>query len=172
MKKWQIFRFLIIALIVFPWLPAIPVQAGSKQVSFSALDATCSVTPGAQWISRDVLHVRGEVDNKRMASANSLVNGTNTVITNYDINLSNGNGSGWGTFVLRPDNVNGAWTGGFAGYIAAGVFSGHGTASGTGTLTNWKLTAGFQGITVPANQPCPGPASDADQIQGSILSLP
>lgn len=173
MKMWWIFRLLILGLLVFPWLSALPVQASAGQQSFTALDATCSVIPGSQWIHGNVLHVRGEVDIKQTISSNPLVNGTDRVITNYDINLNTGSGGGWGTFTLQPAGVHGSWSGSFSGPLSLGVFSGQGVATGTGDLAKMRLQAHFQGIPVPVNQPCaPAPASDADQIQGAILSLP
>ncbi len=172
MKKWWTFCLLILGLLVFPWLSLRPVQAAAGQQSFTALDATCSVIPGTQWISGNVLHVRGEVDIKQTSSSNPLVNGTNRVITNYDVNLSSGSGGGWGTFTLQPVGVNGSWSGSFSGPLSMGVFSGQGVATGTGDLANMRLQADFQGIPVPATQPCPSSASDADQIRGVILSLP
>jgi hypothetical protein len=173
MKKQLVLTFILLALLILPWVSTVPVQAAASTTAFTALDATCSITPGVQWVSGNVLHVRNEIDTKQTASSNSLVNGMNTVTTNYDINLITGSGGGWGTFILQPDQVNGAWMGSFSGPLSYGVFSGQGVAGGTGALEGMKLSASFQGISVPSNQPCaPAQAYDADQIQGTITSLP
>lgn len=173
MKKWSISIFIILALVVAPWMSVTPARAGAERTEITALDATCSITPGVQWISGSVLHVRNEVDIKRTVSSDPLVNGTNTVLTNYDIDLNTGSGGGWGTFVFRPDQVNGTWKGSFAGPLTAGVFSSRGVGKGTGALKKMEIKVSFQGIPVPADQPCaPAPAFDADQIQGRILSIP
>ncbi len=66
MKKWWTFCLMILGLLVFPWLSLQLVQAAAGQQSFTALDATCLVIPGSQWISGNILHIRGEgISNRR-----------------------------------------------------------------------------------------------------------
>ncbi len=146
-------------------------NAQAARTSFTAIDAACSVTPGTQWVSGNVLHIRGEVEDKRIASADPMVNGSERAVVNVDLNLVTGSGNGWGTVLVRPDTINGTFTGTFSGAITADVFSGSGVAQGTGTLEGYTLMGTFQQIQPSANQPCaPAPALDADGVQGVILS--
>ncbi len=55
--------------------------------------------------------------------------------------------------------------------LIAGGFAGQGVAAGAGALSGQQLRVTFQGIPVPANQPCaPGPALGADSISGTFFT--
>jgi type 1 fimbria pilin len=158
------------ALVATLWLSAGPIQTGAAQTAFTATSATCSITPGVQSVSGNVLHVRGEVDAKQIASSETLVAGSGKVVVNLNVNLADGSGGGWGTLSLQPAGVNGGWDGTFSGSLTAGVFSGQLVAQGTGALAGMELKAAFQGLAVPQNQLCaPGPDLDEDNISGIIL---
>ncbi len=172
MRKLSILIVSFLVLVAALVLRASPAEASATTTRFTALDAACSITPGIQWVSGNVLHIRGEVDAKRIASSDPRVNGSEHVVVNLDVNLTNGNGAGWGTFVIRPDTIKGTWNGTFSGTITTNVFAGYGVGQGTGVLQGYKLTARFQEIQPPADEPCaPAPALDADRIAGTILSV-
>ncbi len=170
MKKQRTLVLFGLVVVIALGLMANPAHARAGKTTFTALEATCSIAPGARWTSGNVLHIRGEVDTKRIASTEPLVNGSNTVVVNVDLNMVNGEGAGWGTFSLQPDQVKGTWEGSYSVSFTAGVYAGQGEAQGRGALSGMKLRASSQQIAIPPNQPCsPGPALDADSISGIIL---
>ena len=169
MKRHMMLLSVVLALLTVFW-GAVPAAARATVTEFTALEATCSVIPGTEWVSGNVLHIRNEVDTTRVASTAPLTNGTNTVVVNVDLNLKNGSGDIHGTFSLQPDGVNGAWVGDFSGHVTDSVFFGHAVGQGTGELAGMKDMVSLQGTEVPANQPCPGPALGADIVTGRILN--
>ncbi len=74
-------------------------NAQASRTSFTAMDAACSIALGTQWVSGNVVHIRGEVEDKRSASSDLMMNGGEHAVVNVDLNLATDSGSGWGTVV-------------------------------------------------------------------------
>ena len=170
MKKRTLLLLLTLVLLVGLVLVT-PVAARPEIIEFTAVEAVCSVIPGEQWVSGNVLHLRNQVENARTVSAEPLANGANTLVTNYDLNLLNGSGGLYGTFRWQPDAVNGAWEGRWSGQFKDFVWSGQAVGQGTGVLAGMMVKVWLQGTDVPADHPClPGSAYFADLETGRILN--
>jgi hypothetical protein len=159
-----------LALIAYSLVVA-PAVAGAVATTFTGLEVTCSEAPAArEWVSGDVLHVRGQLVTTRIVTTDDRTTGTNTIVLNLDLNLKNGSGGLYGTFHLQPDQVNGLWEGRFSGHFTNFVTSVHATGHGTGELAGLQEMVALQGTELPADNPCPtGAPTAATLVTGRIL---
>ncbi len=95
--RWGALSIAILMLALIAWAGRANAQA--SRTSFTAMDAACSIALGTQWVSGNVVHIRGEVEDKRIASSDLMVNGGEHAVVNVDLNLATDSGSGWGTVV-------------------------------------------------------------------------
>lgn len=148
-----------------------PAAAGAAVTTFTGLEVTCSEAPAArEWVSGDVLHVRGQLITTRIVTTDYRATGTNTIVLNYDLNLKSGNGGLYGWFHLQPDQVNGFWEGRFSGHFTNFVTSVHATGHGTGKLAGLKEMVKLKATSLPADNPCPtGTPTAATLVTGRIL---
>lgn len=104
---------------------ASPTLATATRASFTAtLTTVAFCCPDRAWISDGILHVRGSPQEFEMTG--DLV-GSASVIGNVDLNLAEGEGTLFGTFVVSTPNTT--WEGYYRGIISGGAL-----AAGSGTM--------------------------------------
>ena len=170
MAKSKIWLSVALVLVACSLLVA-PAAARAVATTFTGLEVTCSEAPAArEWVSGNVLHVRGQLVTTRIVTTDERTTGTNVIVLNYDQNLKNGSGGLYGTFHLQPDQMNGFWEGRFSGHFTNFVTSVHATGHGTGELAGLQEMVTLQATELPADNPCAtGAPTAASLVTGRIL---
>ena len=166
-------KLLSIALALLVGLLVISAVAAQAAVTeFTGSEITCSEgLPEKEWTSGNVLHIRNQIITTRILTTDNRTTGMNTIVLNFNLNLTNGTGGLYGTFHLQPDEVNGAWEGRFSGQFTNFVTSVHATGHGRGELAGLQEMVTLQGTDLPASNPCPaGTPTAATLVTGRILA--
>ncbi|MDX1664999.1 MAG: hypothetical protein R3272_14505 [Candidatus Promineifilaceae bacterium] len=145
--------------------------ADAEKTTFEWIEVGCAITPGQVWQSGNVLHVRDEVHTAIVLSDEPLLRGTNTIVSNVNLNLKNGTGTGYGTLRAELDAVDGAWEGRWSFQIEDGLFEGRAVSEGTGELRGKRLHSTFEQIPLSEldENPCPGAPVGAHAVRGVML---
>lgn len=169
MKKQRLFVSAGLALLASLLMIA-PAAARARVARFTGSEITCvEGAPERQWVTNNVLHVRNQVVTTRVLASDERITGTNTVVLNYNLNLSKGSGTIFGRYHLQPDQVNGAWDGHFSGHFENFVNHVQAHGRGTGELAGLHEKVAIQGSDLPAGNPCPaGAPSAASSLDGQI----
>lgn len=129
------------------------VAAQAQTTEATGYEVTCSIQPGSEWLSGDILHIRGEVATTRTVASNLQTGkaeprliGTNTILLNIDVNTATGRGTLHGSTTFQPDGIAGTWETRFTGTIRDGIVAVHAVGHGTGELAGMKLRAELQSI--------------------------
>ena len=99
----------------------------------------CLIDQGDVKISGGTLHIRGAIQTGIAESEEVRVAGPFTIVTNFDLNLTTGNGTGFGTISINPDAVDGTWECTSTGRSTNFLFSGRAVGQGTGDLKGQKI---------------------------------
>lgn len=91
-----------------------PVSAKTVRTSIEAVEYVCTKMPGDTWMSGNILHVRGQV-NENVVVVNGEIWGINTAVLSYDLNLHTGQIVGRAHASFVPLGADG-------GYSGTGVF--------------------------------------------------
>jgi hypothetical protein len=146
--------------------------AGARQAvtQFSGTEITCvEGPPEKQWVENNILHIRNQVVTTRVLTTDQRTTGTNTIMLNFNLDLSKGSGTLFGTYHLQPDQVNGAWNGHFSGHFENFVNFVHAAGRGTGELAGLHEKVTIQGTELPTGNPCPaGAPTAASSLAGQI----
>jgi hypothetical protein len=165
----------ILVLVIAFSLAASPATAEATRIEYSQEQATCEILdPGIYWQSGNVLHVRGEKDKDRVVTSDGEPVGWNISNQNVNFNPETLSGSGWGTYVLYYDGVDGTFEGSYSGVIRAGVFSGKVVGVGTGVYEGQLVKGELYEIPVsqlPTGDPCPEGAVEPMGTLGSGITL-
>lgn len=87
-----------------------------------------------------------------------MLNGVGIIILNFDLNLTDGSGRTWGTWVNEAENYDGTWGGVYHGTFEHFALSIHSFAAGTGELSGIKPIGRYEGPTDPPDpSPCENP---------------
>lgn len=115
--------------------------------------------PGISWVSEGILHGRGRVSEAVFWAydedlGEGVVVGTDTVISNANLDLATGTGRVFGSFTLiyLPSDPSGEGTfdGTFNGSLAdLFLFTGRAVGHGTGPLNGQKMRLFFETIPPP-----------------------
>jgi hypothetical protein len=91
-------------------LSSIPVNAATSRTPIGAVEFVCMNTPGQEWISGNVYHLRGQI-HENVVVVDSAVWGTNRASIDLDFNLKTGQlvARGYPTFV--PTGADGGFSG-------------------------------------------------------------
>ena len=145
MKKRKAWLWVVLILIASLVFPVVSVTAKSTTTSFVAQESVAPVgPPERQWISEDgVLHVRNRPAEGTIWGD---LNGTVTVISNINLDLATGNGTGHST-IIREGEWNGM-TGSFEGrsqftFVGFQFNEGQTTAHGTGDFEGLLMKVTF-----------------------------
>lgn len=144
--------------------------ASAERVEFEGLFYTCSTGgPTEEWVSGDVLHLRGLTNHNLWVTGNPLIDGFADNVVDADINLKTGTGVAHPRETLNPDAVDGTWEIQTTVLINPDGLASHGVGRGTGDLHGMSIEVRGELVFVgPDGNPC----SDipfAVQLAGSIL---
>jgi hypothetical protein len=91
-------------------LTTVPVSAGTTRTPVNAIEYVCLNTPGQEWMSGNVYHVRGQI-NENVVVVDGEIWGINTASIDVDFNLKTGQivARGFADFV--PLGAEGGYTG-------------------------------------------------------------
>lgn len=105
-KKYWLVLFVIVAL---PFA-TVPVSAATTRTPINAVEYVCLKTPGQEWVSGNVYHLRGQI-HENVVVAGGVIWGINTASIDLDLNLNTGQlvARGFPTFV--PLGADGGYTG-------------------------------------------------------------
>lgn len=143
-KKYWLALFVIAALL----FAAMPVSAATTRTPIHAIEYVCLKTPGQEWVSGNVYHLRGEV-HENVVVAGGEVWGVNTASIDLDYNLKKGQlvARGFADFV--PLGTDGGYTGtGFFRFFGSGARPVIGLASlqGYGELQGSSVHLDMDGL--------------------------
>lgn len=156
-------RFVTALALIVALFGAWPSQA-SARVTFGEIhtwNVTCTQTAGREWTTGDVLHFRNQTAEAMIYEIETGLISSSHLISSGDINLSNGNGIVYGTFVNRPISLaatmQGHYVVGLRGWDVTVRSFGQGTGELAG-LTTRGLGKPVEIDLVPAHvrQLCPG----------------
>lgn len=157
MNRQRIFTSIVFALVITV-LGVTTAIAKPTAIEVEAAECTVEIIePGREWIDEDnIYHLRGRVTKNIKVSDYPLMNGTDIVEINLNVNMTDGSGDGFGSGAFYPDGEDdmfrGVWTGEFNGFVLTGRVVSH----GTGSLVPMKGEATFEPITDPSEVPCEG----------------
>lgn len=116
--------------------------ATTTKIPFALLEVVDDeLAPGEWTIVGDVLSVRGAVWHA-VTTGTPAIEGTDTIVLNFDLDLATGSGELWGTNRLEPSqSADGGfdcrWHGTYVDYSWSGRLVCH----GAGSLRGWQLRA-------------------------------
>lgn len=145
--------------------------ASAERVEFAGVFYPCSGTsPTKEWVSGNVLHLRGITNHNQWVTGNPLVDGFTDNVVDADINLQTGTGVARPKETLSPDAFDGTWEIQVTVLIGPDGPAAHGVGRGTGDLHGMTIEyrGGEEVFVGPDGNPC----SDipfAVQVAGSIL---
>ncbi len=133
---WTRMALAAVLVVAFSTLAAVladdPVDRGVVAGPHEAYQITCETLEDDSWVDDGIMHVR----NRKMASVvisdHVAHAGTGTVISSADIDTSNGRLVQSGTFEIRPEAIDGTWTGVFTMLIDDDGPQGRAMAHGNG----------------------------------------
>lgn len=123
-----------------------PLFASAVMTPVTATVPLAVVDPGQVTITGGVLHIRDQV---AAGPISGDIVGTQRVVTDVEIVLATGEGTGRGTFVTST--AGGTWEGRFQGKIDGPVFAGTLQGKGSGAMEGLKLQATFTDEADPVN---------------------
>ncbi|HEX9123174.1 MAG TPA: hypothetical protein VF984_07415, partial [Actinomycetota bacterium] len=111
----------------------------------SGLDLQVAVQdPGVTWVSDDgIQHVRGWTGTYVTTDAIYGV-GSLTIVGNWNLNLTTGNGALWGTMYYVFPAASGGFVGTWNAKFSAFAWSGKSQGTGFGDLAGWQLRQDIQ----------------------------
>jgi hypothetical protein len=123
-------------------------------IEVDAVECTVEIIqPGKEWTDEDnVYHLRGQVVKNVKVSDFALMNGTDIVEINLNLNLMDGSGDGFGSGIFYPDEAAGTFRGIWTGEFNGGVLTGRSVSHGTGELVSIKGEATFEPSQVPCEE--------------------
>lgn len=123
-------KLLLVLLVIAALLFAtVPVSAGTNRTPINAIEYVCLKTPGQEWVSGNVYHLRGQI-HENVVVADGEVWGINTASINFDYNLKTGQlvARAFADFV--PLGADGGYSGiGYFRFFGAGARPVFGLAS-------------------------------------------
>ena len=147
---------LVVTVITALLLTTMPVSAGTSRTPISAIEYVCLKTPGQEWVSGNVYHLRGEV-HENVVAADGEIWGVNTASIDLDYNLATGQLVARGFADFGPVGADGGFTGtGFFRFFGAGArpVIGRGSLQGYGEFKGQSIHLDMDGLP-------PDPAGDA-----------
>jgi hypothetical protein len=97
--------------------------------------------PGQEWVSEDnVWHIRSRVQVDIIESDEIRIAGISTITWDADMNLITGDGVYTSKCVHKPSAFEGTWEGRLIGELKKFMFTGQGTARGTGEFEGMRMT--------------------------------
>lgn len=151
MKRWTVVS--VCGFMVLVLIATSPGFAKSSKEPNEFFEVTCFVAPGSYWTGGEdekMFHVRGEMGLSTLYDVEPPHGavGTNSVVTNLNVNTATGKGQVWGTFSTVFDvSPGGTIDGTYNGKLAPGpVFVSKAVGQGTGTLKGQKLKSTLVGI--------------------------
>ena len=164
-------RLLLVLLVLATLaLAATPASARATRTTYTAEEFICvEGPPQRMWFSANgtMLHIRGQSAESVVLSSNPLVQGTNHLLKNMDLNLSTGEGHAYGTFSTSPEAVDGTWDGHFTIRFSPTSFSGSAAGRGSGDLAGQHVAIRFSALD-PGDPDNPCGATSADLATGVI----
>ena len=136
-------RLLVVALLVSGFLIASSAFSRATFSELEAIETICEIVdPGEVKITKSgIMQVRGEIRRNRVVSTEDRVDGWNTLVVNYSLNLETFDGATQGTFMITPNAYpESSFQGTFHARIVGGMASGRAVAFGTGDLEGQQLT--------------------------------
>jgi pimeloyl-ACP methyl ester carboxylesterase len=129
----------VMALVLDLWLQAALAQP--KVTPFTAIEISCSETPGDETTEGDITRHRGQLEETVWFSEEPLANGAVHEVIDWNYYASIDQGDYTGTIVTQPIDKAGALEGAFSGYWDAegGSFAGY--SFGTGELAGLEFYA-------------------------------
>jgi hypothetical protein len=120
----------------------------------SASATTCGVEPGEELMGEDgLLRIRGRVFTDIVRSSDPRLTGSNRVTVSLDLDPSAGTGQLTASFILTPEESEGAWEGEMLGSLN-GMIAATGLARGTGALSGAVAYLNFQQVAShPSGEP-------------------
>jgi hypothetical protein len=148
----------IVMALVIAGLIITPALAKPTEIPIEAIECTVQIIePGREWIDDEhVYHLRGRVVKNMKVADYALLNGTDTVLINLNLNLIDGSGDGFGSSVFQPDEVDGTFRGSWTGEFSGGLLTGRAVMHGTGNLQPMRGEASFEPIIDGTDLPCEG----------------
>lgn len=140
-------------------------------IEFEGVFYPCSVTPPTkEWISGNVLHIRGIQFHNQWVTGSPLVDGLSDNVVDADINLKTGTGVARPHESVKPDAFDGTWDVRATVLIDPSGPSAHGVGRGTGDLRGMTIefTASGDVPIDPADNPC-SDSPFATPIRGEII---
>lgn len=133
-----------------------------------AIATTVSIEPGTEDQDDQGAHIRNRVFTDRVQSAESVLDGTNRVTLDLDIE-PRGTGVLRGVFELALTSGQGGWRGEVAGYFEGGLVVAEGMARGTGAQEGAVLHVAYRQIDRhPGKPPVEQPLAVFD-MKGVVL---
>lgn len=124
-KKYWLALLVIAALL----LTTMPVGAATTRTPVNAIEYVCLNTPGQEWVSGNVYHLRGQI-HQNVVVADGVVWGINTASIGFDYNLKTGQMVARAVADFVPLGADGGYSGiGFFRFSGAGARPVFGLAS-------------------------------------------
>lgn len=138
--------------LALPLVMAPSAGATTERAAISGQDLQITVLdPGVVWISEDgVQHVRGWIGSYQTTDSLYGV-GSLVIVGNWNLKLTTGNGSLWGTMYYEFPAAGGGFEGTWNAKFSAFLWSGKSQGTGFGDLRGWHLRQDLQST---------GPTSD------------
>lgn len=163
---------LVLLVLAMLALAATPASARATRTTYTAEEFMCVEGPPQRiWVSANgtMLHIRGQNAESALLSSNPLIQGTNHILKNMDLNLSTRQGHAYGTFSTSPDAVDGTWDGHFTIRFSPTSFSGSAVGQGSGDLAGQHVAVRFSALD-PGDPDNPCGATSANLANGVILN--
>lgn len=133
-----------------------------------AIATTVSIEPGSEGHDHQGAHIRNRVFTDRVQSAEPVLDGTNRVTLDLDVE-PRGTGVLRGVFELALSNGHGGWRGEVEGRLEHGLVVAEGMARGTGAQEGAVLHVAYRQLDKhPGNPPVEQPLAVFD-MKGVVL---
>lgn len=123
------------------WPQTALAQPKPQVTPFTAIEISCSETPGDETTEGDITHHRGQLEETVWFSEEPLANALVHEVINWNYYASIDQGHYTGTMVVQPIDKAGAFEGAFSGYWVGEDGSFVGSSLGTGELAGMEFFA-------------------------------
>lgn len=101
--------------------------------------------PGRTWMSDGIQHVRGwTAEYETAGEPSDYIDGTSIIVANWNLDVTSGEGTMWGTIDLTLSDVDGGWRQTWVAKFDDFVWSGKAVGHGFGALRGMELRLDVQ----------------------------